>query len=94
MLKALYLARESLNKKRIWNTDMVMVLFAMLEEGVSYTEALRAYAEYLGKTPVEVEGMLLKASMDAGLWSGPRYILERCYQEVSYENGIFASEGS
>ena len=82
MLSALYKARERLVSRGIWNREMVMVLFGMLEEGVSYSESLRAYAEYEGKSICEVERAMETAAINAGIWSGARYILERCYQEA------------
>lgn len=82
MLKSLYMARERLVSRGIWNREMLMVLFAMLEEGVSYSESLRFYAEFEGKSTCEVERAMETAAINAGIWSGARYILERCYQEA------------
>lgn len=82
MLRALIKARELLVKRGIWNREMVMVLYAMLEEGWGYAESVRAYAEYEGISRCEVEHRMEEAAAASGRWTGARYILEDCYREV------------
>ena len=59
-----------------------MVLFAMLEEGCGYAEALRAYVEFDGRSRTEIERIMEEAARAAGHWIGARYILEDCYREA------------
>lgn len=71
------LARWGLDCKEI-----DMVLFAMLEAGYGYAEALRAYAEFDGRSRPEIERVMEEAARMAGHWNGIRYILEECYREA------------
>lgn len=80
MLKALIAAAEMLARRGINNKEADMVLFAMLEEGIGYAEALRAYVEYDGRSRAEIERIMEEAARDAGQWTGIRYILEDCYR--------------
>ena len=82
MLKALIAAAEMLARRGINNKEADMVLFAMLEEGIGYAEALRAYVEYDGRSRAEIERIMEEAARDAGQWTGIRYILEDCYREA------------
>ena len=82
MLKALTKARELLTHRGVWSREMNMVLFAMLEEGYGYAEALRAYSEYDGRSRTEIERIMEEAARAAGHWTGARYILEDCYREA------------
>lgn len=81
-MRSLIKARDLLVRRGIWNREMVMVLFAMLEEGYGYAEALRAYVEFDGRSRTEVERLMEEAARMAGHWTGARYILEDCYREA------------
>lgn len=82
MLKSLYRARELLRLRGVWSQEMGMVLFAMLEEGWGYAEALRAYSDFAGMSRTEIERKMEEACRAAGRWTGARYILEDCYREA------------
>lgn len=81
-MRSLIKARELLVRRGIWNREMVMVLFGMLEEGYGYAEALRAYAEFDGRSRTEVERLMEESVQLSGHWTGARYILEDCYREA------------
>lgn len=81
-MKSLYRARELLSLRGVWSQEMGMVLFAMLEEGWGYAEALRAYSDFSGMSRTEIERKMEEACRAAGRWTGARYILEDCYREA------------
>lgn len=81
-MKALIKAAELLAARGLDSKEMDMVLFAMLEEGYGYAEAVRAYAEYVGRSRTEIETNMEEAARRAGHWTGARYILEDCYMEA------------
>lgn len=81
-MKALIKAAELLAVRGLDSKEMDMVLYAMLEEGYGYAEALRAYAEFYGRSPAEVESAMEEAARRAGHQTGARYILEDCYMEA------------
>ena len=79
-MRSLIRARDLLVRRGIWNREMVMVLFGMLEEGYGYAESLRAYVEFDGRSRTEVERLMEEAARLSGHWTGARYILEDCYR--------------
>ena len=81
-MKMLIKAAEMLARRGLASTEMDMVLFAMLEEGYGYAEALRAYAEFDGRSRVEIERIMEEEARRSGYWTGARYILEDCYREA------------
>lgn len=82
MLRALIKSREMLARWGVDSDDMCMVLFAMLEEGLAYAEALRAYSEYRCRSCTAIERDMEAACVRKGCWCGARYILEKCYEEA------------
>lgn len=80
-MKKLITAHDLLAFRGLWNTEMCMVLFAMLSEGIGYAAALRAYAEFIGRSFASIERTMEEAARTAGFWEGARYILEECYRE-------------
>lgn len=82
MLNTLIKAAEMLARRGINSKEADMVLFAMLEDGIGYTEALRYYAEFEGRSRTEIEGRMEEAARNAWHWTGIRYILEDCYKEA------------
>ena len=82
MLKSLIAAAEMLARRGICCKEADMVLFAMLEDGIGYTDALRYYVEFDGRSRTEIEGRMEEAARDAGRWTGIRHILEDCYREA------------
>ena len=81
-MKLLIKAAELLARRGLASKEMDMVLFAMLEEGYGYAEALRAYAEFDGRSRTEIEQIMEEAARRAWHWTGARYILEECYMEA------------
>lgn len=81
-MKSLIKAAEMLARRGINNKEADIVLFAMLEDGIGYTDALRYYAEFDGRSRTEIEGRMEEAARDAWHWTGIRYILEDCYREA------------
>ena len=81
-MKNLIKAAEMLARRGLASKEMDMVLFAMLEEGYGYAEAVRAYAEFDGRARWEIEREMEEAARSAGRWTGARYILEDCYREA------------
>ena len=81
-MRNLIKAGELLARRGLDSKEMDLVLFAMLEEGYGYAEALRAYAEFDGRSRREIEQTMEEAARSAGHWTGARYILEDCYREA------------
>ena len=81
-MKLLIKAAEMLARRGLASKEMDMVLFAMLEEGYGYAEALRAYAEFDGRSRLEIERIMEEEARRSGHWTGARYILEDCYREA------------
>lgn len=81
-MKSLIKAAEMLARRGINNKEADIVLFAMLEDGIGYTDALRYYAEFDGRSRTEIEGRMEEAARDAWHCTGIRYILEDCYREA------------
>lgn len=81
LLRMLITAHDLLAVRGLWNTELCMVLFAMLSEGIGYAAALRAYAEFSGRSFASIERTMEEAARTAGFWEGARYILEECYRE-------------
>ena len=81
-MKLLIKAAELLARRGLASKEMDMVLYAMLEEGCGYAEAIRAYAEFDGRSRCEIERLMEEAARAAGHWTGARYILEDCYREA------------
>lgn len=81
-MKLLIKAAELLARRGLASKEMDMVLFAMLEEGYGYAEALRAYVEFDGRSRVEIERVMEEEARRSGQWTGARYILEDCYREA------------
>lgn len=89
-MKSLIKAAELLARRGLACKEMDMVLFAMLEEGYGYAEAVRAYVEFDGRSRTEVEGIMEDEARRSGHWTGARYILEDCYREaIRCELNIF-----
>ena len=82
MVRALIKAAEMLARRGLYCKEMDMVLFAMLDEGYSYAEALRAYSDFDGRSRTEIERIMEEEARQAGHWTGARYILEDCYREA------------
>ena len=80
-MRMLITAHDLLAVRGLWNDELCMVLFAMLAEGIGYAEALRAYAEFSGRSCACIERTMEEAVRIAGFWTGARYILEECYRE-------------
>lgn len=80
-MKKLIKAAELLARRGLHSKEMDLVLFAMLEEGYGYGEALRAYVDFDGRARCEIEREMEEAARAAGHWTGARYILEECYRE-------------
>lgn len=85
-MRNLIRARDLLLRRGVWCQEMCLILFAMLEEGIGYAEALRYYADFVGVSRAEMERRLEEACRAAGRWTGARYILEDCYRRGLYEN--------
>lgn len=85
-MKNLIKARNLLVRRGIWCRDMCMVLYAMMEEGYGYAEALQAYADYEFVSRAEMERRLEESCRRAGIWTGARYTLEECYRRGLYED--------
>ena len=81
-MRALIKAAEMLARRGLHCKEMDMILFAMLDEGYSYAEALRAYSEFDGRSRTEIERNMEEEARMAGHWTGARYILEDCYREA------------
>lgn len=82
-MRNLIKAGELLARRGLDSKEMDLVLFAMLEEGYGYAEALLAYAEFDGRPRCEIERQMEEAARSAGHWTGARYILEECYREAT-----------
>lgn len=82
LLKTLMKAAEMLARRGLCCKEMDMVLYAMLDEGWSYSEALCAYSEFDGRSRAEIERIMEEEARQAGRWTGARYILEDCYKEA------------
>lgn len=82
ILRYLIKAAELLARRGLHSKEMDMVLFAMLEKGYGYAEAIRAYVEFDGRSRCEIECLMEEAARSAGHWTGARYILEDCYREA------------
>lgn len=81
-MRMLIKAAELLARRGLDSKEMDMVLYAMLEEGCGYAEALRAYSDFDGRSRTEIERIIEEAARMAGHWTGARYILEDCYREA------------
>ena len=81
-MRLLIKAAELLARRGLDSKEMDMVLYAMLEEGYGYAEALRAYSDFDGRSRTEIENIMEEAARMAGHWTGARYILEDCYREA------------
>lgn len=81
-MRMLIKAAELLARRGLDSKEMGMVLYAMLEEGYGYAEALRAYSDFDGRSRTEIERIIEEAARMAGHWTGARYILEDCYREA------------
>lgn len=88
MIEPWILASSQLARRHIHSREAVMILGVMLDEGLSYSEALAAYSQFRGMSRTRMEWMMNEAARTAGLWTGIRYILEDCYREAINENGI------
>lgn len=82
MIEPWILASAQLAQRHLRSREAVMVLGVMLDEGLSYSEALAAYSVFRGMSRREVEQLMEEAARAAGLWAGIRYILEDCYREA------------
>lgn len=81
-MRTLIKAAELLARRGLDSKEMDMVLYAMLEEGYGYAEALRAYSDFDGRSRTEIERIMEEEARRAGRWTGARYILEDCYMEA------------
>ena len=85
MLKALYAAEMILHEQRVFNRDAEMVLFAMLDEGMSFDEALESWAEFSGQRRDDIEDRMNR-SCRLTCKANVRYLLERCCEVYEHEN--------
>lgn len=82
LLRALYKAAELLARRGVASREADMVLYAMLEDDLSYAEAVKAYADFYDLSCAAVERKLEQDVRAAGRWCGARKLMEDCYQEA------------
>ena len=66
--------------------ELVMVAWAMGEEGMKYQYAVEAYAEYLGCRPEWVHDAIMRRMEVKGLRCSPAYYLKWVVKEAIHAN--------
>lgn len=85
--KSLYLAAEAaLCRCGVDNVDLVMILFAMAYGGLSYTDALQIYSDYLGEAPERMQSSICYHLLKDGVEMKPCDLLGGLLEDMKHEN--------
>ena len=85
--KSLYLAAEAaLRRCGVDNVDLAMILFAMAYGGLSYTDALQIYSDYLGEAPERMQSSICYHLLKDGVEMQPCDLLGGLLEDLKHEN--------
>ena len=85
--KSLYLAAEAaLRRCGVDNVDLSMILFAMAYGGLSYTDALQIYSDYLGEAPERMQSSICYHLLKDGVERNPCDLLGGLLEDMKHEN--------
>ena len=77
---------EKLRAKGIVEKSVVMVVYAMITNGLTYEQARDFYAEFIGTSREQAQSGLCYATLRAGYDGMPGQILTEIAEEVKHEN--------